>query len=55
MVPWKIKSNDMSTTTGWKKPVMDDVWLIKALPECQRPERQRRGEGRRLHGVPALL
>lgn len=52
--PWKVKSNDMSMTTGWRKSVMDDVWLIKPPLECQRPDRQRKGEGRRVYGAPAL-
>lgn len=55
MVPWKVKSNDMSTTTGWRKSMMDDVWLIKPPLEYQRPGRQRKGEGRGVYGAPTLL
>lgn len=35
--------------------MMGDVWLIKLPLECQRPGRQRKGEGRRVYGAPALL
>lgn len=35
--------------------MMGDVWLIKPPLECQRPDRQRKGEGRRVYGAPALL
>jgi len=55
MGPWKVKSNDISTTTGWRKSVMDDVWLIKPPLEFQTPDRQRKGEGRRVYGDLARL